>query len=69
VFPSTHQALQAERIAREAGVTFRMIPVPRELSSGCSMGMEASLDQKEFIQALLAVEKVECEVHAWRGDE
>jgi len=33
------------------------------------MGMEASLDQKEFIQALLAVEKVECEVHAWRGDE
>jgi hypothetical protein len=58
-FPSTHAALQAEALSEEAGLKIRMIPVPRALSSDCSMGMETSVEAESAAKELLVKGDVE----------
>ena len=65
-FPSTHLALRAERAAQEAGIPVRMIPVPRQISADCNMGMEIPLDQGGSLTALLTSEGIECDFVTWR---
>ena len=65
-FTTTHGALRAERAAKEAGFRVRMIPVPREISSDCNMGMEASIEDMERLRSLLASRGIECEFVRWR---
>ena len=65
-FTATHAALRAERSAIEAGFGVRMIPVPREISSDCNMGMEASIEDMERLRSLLASKGIECDLVRWR---
>jgi hypothetical protein len=65
IFPSTHAAIRAERAAKEAGLKTRMIPVPREISSDCNVGMEASIDDMARLRCLLACRDIECDVATW----
>ena len=65
-FATTHAALGAEHAATEAGFAVRMIPVPREISSDCNMGMEASIDNMERLRSLFACEGIECNLVRWR---
>ena len=64
-FPTTHAALSAERIATQAGVHVRMIPVPRGISADCNMGMEAPVAEMEQLRSLLAIAGVECDLVSW----
>lgn len=59
-FPNTHLALKAERIAKEAGIRAKMIPVPRYISSDCNMGMRVAPEHKEALEASLKAAGVEC---------
>lgn len=59
-FPNTHHALRAERVAGAAGVSTRMIPVPRYLSADCNVGMETSVEDGGELVILLRAKKVEC---------
>jgi len=65
-FPSTHSALNAERVARKAGLTIAMIPVPRWISSDCNMGMAVSMEDKESLKTLLVAENIQCGFVAWQ---
>ncbi len=65
-FPSTHLALRGERVAHEAGIQVRMVPVPRQISSDCNMGMEASTDCMERLRSLLTSKGIECDLVRWR---
>ena len=65
-FPTTFAALKAERAAAEGGVAVRMVPVPREISSDCNMGMEASIEDMQRLRSLLGSRGVECEFVRWR---
>jgi len=67
-FPSTHQALRAERVARAAAFEVAMVPVPRHISSDCNMGMQAALGDESALRRLLASEKVDCAFAHWAGD-
>jgi len=62
VFPSTHFALRAEKIARAAGIPVKMVPVPRDISADCNMGMKVSGERALQLQALLADKGVVCEL-------
>lgn len=42
-FATTHQAMAAEDILRQAGVRFEVVPPPRELSPGCGLALMVSL--------------------------
>jgi dihydroorotase-like cyclic amidohydrolase len=60
IFPSTYEALNAERAAKEAGIPVTMTVVPRHLSSDCNMGMTGAARDRERLETLLRSSKVEC---------
>lgn len=43
VFESIHQAIRAEKMLLEQGVTLEMIPTPREISASCGQSIEVEL--------------------------
>lgn len=60
-FPNTHLALKAERAAKEAGIAMKMIPVPRDISSDCNMGMRVAIQNKNALEEVLHRAEVACE--------
>jgi hypothetical protein len=65
IFPSTHQALKAERVAGSNGLDVKMIPVPRDISSDCNVGMKISTEDEETAKALFGSSNVRCEFVPW----
>ena len=58
LFPSIHFALRAEKLLKEKGTPYKLIPVPRQLSSDCGVCLRIPWEKKEEVLALLAQEKV-----------
>lgn len=70
LFPSIHNALQAEKKAKEKGFAMKLIPVPRHLSSDCGVCLRIPWEQKETIESLLNEEGVKMEgVHSLNANE
>jgi hypothetical protein len=61
LFPSTHFAIRAEKRVKEKGMTVKLIPVPRHLSSDCGVCLRIAWEQKEEIQSFLEREGVKIE--------
>ena len=59
-FRTTHEALKAEMAAGEAGIEVKMIPVPREISAECTMGMLVAEELEDGIRERLARDGIEC---------
>jgi len=38
-FPTTHSAMRAEKVLDEQGMTFIVVPTPREISEGCGLAV------------------------------
>jgi hypothetical protein len=68
-FYSTHDALQAERIAKRAGIHVRMLPVPRWISADCTMGMESSMEQKDLLMTKLEAGHIDCNFVTWSDEK
>lgn len=62
-FASTHLALRAEKAAKAAGLTFRMVPVPRSLSTDCHMGLQVAAKDREILSELLQTKGIEAVLH------
>jgi hypothetical protein len=58
LFSSIHFALRAEKLLKEKGISYKLIPVPRHLSSDCGVCLRISWGKKEEVLALLAQAKV-----------
>lgn len=43
-FASTHEAMAAEDVLREEGLSLDVIPPPRDLSAGCGLALRIALD-------------------------
>ena len=61
LFASTHFAIRAEKLAKAKGLTVKLIPVPRHLSSDCGVCLRFSWAQREEIEAALNEAKVNME--------
>lgn len=61
LFPSTYFALRAEKKSKEKGLSVKLIPVPRHLSSDCGVCLRISWEQRETIESLLKKEGVKIE--------
>ena len=61
LFPSIYFALRAEKKSKEKGLSVRLIPVPRHLSSDCGVCLRISWEQRETIESLLKKEGVKME--------
>ncbi|SMB98262.1 Protein of unknown function [Thermanaeromonas toyohensis ToBE] len=62
-FPSTHQALKAERVLQAAGLEGRLLPMPREISSLCGLVLEVDREEEgKALEVLKGVVKLEKKV-------
>lgn len=53
LFYSVSGALRAERLIKEAGITCKLIPVPRHLSSDCGLCLRFRTEDEERIREVL----------------
>jgi N-acyl-L-homoserine lactone synthetase len=63
LFHTTTSALRAEKVAQRAGLTVKLIPTPRELSSDCGIALRFDLADRNMIAQLLVGAGVEFEIH------
>lgn len=42
IFNSVHKVMKAEKILKSSGVSFKTIPVPRQLSSDCGLAIRVT---------------------------
>jgi len=54
LFPSVHFALQAEKLVKAKGISYKLIPVPRQLSSDCGVCLRIPWEKKEDVLRILA---------------
>ncbi len=53
LFPSIHFALRAEKLMKGKDISFKLIPVPRHLSSDCGVCLRIRWEQQEEILSFL----------------
>jgi hypothetical protein len=58
LFHSTSGALRAEKLLKKEGIAYKIIPVPRHLSSDCGVCIRFSSQDESMVRNALA-EKVE----------
>ncbi|MDT8440468.1 MAG: DUF3343 domain-containing protein [Desulfuromonadales bacterium] len=69
IFHSIHKVLKAEKLLKQAGVRFLLIPVPRQLTSDCGLALRfAPADRTEFWAVLEAAGLLPVELHQFRDD-
>lgn len=54
LFDSTSAALLGERLLKSAGVPYKVIPVPRHISSDCGVCVRFAPGDRERVTTLLA---------------
>ena len=59
LFPSVHFALRAEKLVKEKGISHKLIPVPRHLSSDCGVCLRIPWEKKEEVIEILGGAGVE----------
>lgn len=57
-FPTTHQAIRAEKVLVKTKNEFKIVPVPREISSSCGVALRCTPGEVENIKACLEREAV-----------
>ena len=58
-FKTTSMALMFERACRGAGISARIAPVPRKLSSSCGLACEFPCESREAVEGLVREKKIE----------
>lgn len=53
LFPSVNHALKAEKILKAAGMPYKLIPVPRHLSSDCGICLRIQTGTRDDVLVLL----------------
>ena len=53
LFPSVSYALKAEKILKEQGITHKLIPVPRHISSDCGVCLRVTADRRDAVASAL----------------
>ncbi len=61
VFPSTSQALKAEKVLKQAGAEFVMMPTPREISTSCGLAVKLRPDNTDECLRQLTRHQVQME--------
>lgn len=54
LFDSVHHALKAEKILKNKDIIFKLIPVPKEISSDCGVCLRFLLEDRASIEDALA---------------
>jgi len=52
-FSSTHHALRAEELIEEQQIQLDIIPIPREITAECGLGIKVAYEKREEVEGLL----------------
>ena len=63
LFKSTHAVINAEKLLRSKKIQFKVIPVPRAISSQCGMAIESGDKDKQKIFNILAKKQIIFQVY------
>lgn len=58
-FFTTHAALRAEKVVKEAGVAAELIPAPRALSADCTIALRFPQVEEHRVRAVFEVQGIE----------
>lgn len=58
LFESTRAVLKCERLCKAATIQCKVIPVPRDLSTGCGMAIELNDTDAEKVESILQNEAI-----------
>ena len=61
LFHSTSHTLRAEKVLQKAGISCKLIPVPRHLSSDCGVCLRIKRADKEVVRRVLEAARLEIE--------
>lgn len=61
LLPSTSHAIRAEKVLNAAGISCRLIPVPRHLSSDCGLALCFDWSERAKVSEALRAAKVDYE--------
>jgi len=53
-FTTTTQAMFAEKLCTENGISGRLIPIPTQISAGCGLGWKTETENEEKIKELFS---------------
>jgi hypothetical protein len=59
LFHSTNFAIRAEKLAKEMGLTMKLIPIPRHLSSDCGVCLLHLASERDAVVEMLERNRVE----------
>jgi hypothetical protein len=69
IFHSIHRVLKAEKILKDAGVDFLLIPVPRQLTADCGLALRFSPQfRHHLLQVLADADLTPAEIYQRCGD-
>ena len=60
-FPTTFYAIRAESLLKPEGFNFKMVPVPRAISSSCGTALRCNCELLETIRTFLLGQNLELE--------
>ena len=60
-FPTTYFALRAEDLLRQSALSFKMVPVPRSISSSCGTALRCLCPELQQVEHYLRENRVEVE--------
>jgi hypothetical protein len=58
LFHSAAHVVRGEKVLARAGVTVKMIPTPRQISTDCGMALRFAREERERVEATLAENRV-----------
>lgn len=61
LFPSTSDALRAEKVLKQRGIPNKLIPVPRHLSSDCGISLRFDVEHLDAIRAAFTTSGIRVE--------
>jgi len=56
IFHSIHRVMKAEKVLKQAGADFLLIPVPRQLTSDCGLAIRYAPAERERVEEVLSRE-------------
>lgn len=62
-FPTTFFAIRAESLLKNEPYTFKMVPVPRSISSSCGTALRCECEDISFLRAFLLEKGLELEAY------
>lgn len=69
IFNSIHRVLKAEKLLKDDGADFLLIPVPRQLSSDCGLALRIAPEHRRAVFAVLtANDLVPVELYRKEGE-